>query len=357
MGPIAFKRHLSSFRILNPFNGFAEEEHRIEVRRDPLLGDTSVYNPYLRDKAKVFFGQNDPEVIGRLVEESAKNCIFCGENVTAKTARYPDGLVAGGRVSRGEAVLFANLFSVGACHPVIALSKAHFLPLSGFRPALLADGLSAARDFYRDVRVRERSLAYATVNMNYLLPAGASLVHPHLQMLATPVPYSYHARLLAATERHLREHGASCFDDLRDEERRAGERFIGRQGNWHWFAAFSPQGSNEIAGIHENTGDLGALSDEDLRDLGGGIASALAFLESLGHLSFNFTLFTAQDAEGFRSLIKIVTRQNLSANYRNDDYFLQKLLQSELIINLPEELAAAARRFFPAADRAGEGCS
>jgi len=36
-------------------------------------------------------------------------------------------------------------------------------------------------------------------------------------------------------------------------------------------------------------------------------------------------------------LLKIINRQNLYPNYRNDDYFLQKLLQSELIIDLPEQ--------------------
>jgi hypothetical protein len=45
-------------------------------------------------------------------------------------------------------------------------------------------------------------------------------------------------------------------------------------------------------------------------------------------------------------LLKIITRQNLYANYRNDDYFLQKLLQSELIITPPEELAEQLRKSF-----------
>ena len=30
----------------------------------------------------------------------------------------------------------------------------------------------------------------------------------------------------------------------------------------------------------------------------------------------------------------------------NDDYFLQKMLQSELVINLPEELAQKLRDYF-----------
>jgi hypothetical protein len=41
-----------------------------------------------------------------------------------------------------------------------------------------------------------------------------------------------------------------------------------------------------------------------------------------------------------------VNRQNLYPNYRNDDYFLQKLLQTELILTLPEDLAAEARKYF-----------
>ena len=52
MENIKFQKFESTFTILNPFNDFAEEQHRVEVRKDPLLGDTSVHNPYLRDKAK-----------------------------------------------------------------------------------------------------------------------------------------------------------------------------------------------------------------------------------------------------------------------------------------------------------------
>ncbi|MBS4060979.1 MAG: hypothetical protein KG029_11320, partial [Bacteroidetes bacterium] len=46
---------------------------------------------------------------------------------------------------------------------------------------------------------------------------------------------------------------------------------------------------------------------------------------------------------GFNCLIKIITRQNLYQNYRNDDYYLQKILHSELMISLPEELASGLK--------------
>lgn len=348
MAAIQFERYGSNFRILNPFNNFAEEEHRVEVRKDPLLGDTSVYNPYLKDKAKAFFGENDPGLIERLVAESAKTCIFCGDNVRRKTARYPDDIVPGGRIEVGEAVLFANLFSIATYHPVIALTKAHFLKLSEFSSRMLSDGFRAAKLFLRDIYQRDATIAFSTVNANYLLPAGASLVHPHMQMLVGDIPYSYHARLLNASGDYLVKNGTEYFADLIAEEKRAGERYIAQQGGWHWIAAFSPTGSNEITGIHESESDLGKLTERDLRDLCDGISNVLALFESLGHLSFNYSFYSAKGGEtvGFHCMIKIVNRQNLYPNYRNDDYFLQKLLQSELILNLPEDLAEKARKHF-----------
>ena len=96
-------------------------------------------------------------------------------------------------------------------------------------------------------------------------------------------------------------------------------------------------------------GDLDELSDNDLKNLSSGIAKVLSYYETLGHLSYNYALYSVRKDRGhggFRALLKIITRQNLYANYRNDDYFLQKLLQSELIITPPEELAAELQKSF-----------
>ena len=349
MGNIAFEKISSTFTILNPFNGFAPEEHRVEVRKDPLLGDTSVHNPYLKDKARAFFGENDAELIKKLAEESSKGCIFCGENVLSKTARYPSDVLAQGRLRRGEAVLFANLFSVGAYHPVIALGSKHFLKLSEFSPQLLADGMEAAQEFLCNLYRTDASAIFSALCANYLLPAGASLVHPHLQMLVTPLAYSYHARLLDASRQYHEKYGTSYFDDLVAEEKRIGARYVAEQGGWRWLTAFSPMGSNEITAIHEKATDFGALSKGDLQDLCRGISKALLLYERLGHVSFNYALYSVQQgarAEGFCCVFKIVSRQNLYPNYRSDDYFLQKMLQTELIFNSPEDLAGQLKKMF-----------
>ncbi|HET7833369.1 MAG TPA: hypothetical protein VFK88_10445 [Gallionella sp.] len=342
MAPIEFRSTTERFSILNPFQDFAAQEQCVEVRTDPILGDVSVYNPLLKEKSRAFLGENDAELIGKIVEDTGKSCIFCGDAVATKTTKYPPELIPDGRITKGEAVLFANLFAVAKYHAVIVLSKAHFLKLSEFAPELLANGFRAAQEFLHAVQRLDGTAHHATVNANYLQPAGASQVHPHMQMLITPEPYSYQQRLLEASDRYHAENGTSCFVDLIAEEKRIGARYIAQTGKWHWLAAFAPMGGNEVIAVHEEQADFGVLSDEDIADLSAGIARVLSFYENRGHLSFNYTLFSASgsaDHRGTRCLFKIITRQNLYTNYRNDDYFLQKLLQSELIFKLPEELA------------------
>ena len=348
MGKIAFERIESEVRFHNPLRDFAEDLHTLEIRKDPLLGDVSVYNPYLKDKAKAFFGEGDPDLIARLTEESAKTCFFCGEKLEKGTPRFTADFIAEGRLRVGEALLFPNLFSLGTHHPVICLCKAHFLKLSEFDQDLMANGLSAAQKFLKIVYERDRSAAFTAVTANYLFPAGASLVHPHLQMIVTPVPYSYHARLLDAGSAYYSRNGTSYFTDLIREEG-TGPRYVARKGQWHWIAPFSPIGCNEFMAIHETVADFGALTLSALKDLSCGISRVLAFYEHLGHLSFNFAVYSVREdptSKGARCLIKIISRQNLYPNYRNDDYFLQKLLQTELIITPPEELAARLKGYF-----------
>jgi galactose-1-phosphate uridylyltransferase len=348
MAKITFESDESSFTILNPQNNFNEDSHTVEVRRDPLLGDTSAYNPFLRDKAKAFFGDNDPALIRNLVDESAKTCIFCGERVEKTTPRFPPALVPEGRIRKGEALLFPNLFSIGKYHAVVVLSAAHFLKLSEFTPEIIGNGLAAVRAFLQAVYRVDHAVQFATINANYLFPGGASLVHPHLQILVTPVAYSYHARMINACRAYHKQNGAAYHADLIDEEKRQGVRYVAQRERWHWMTAFSPMGSNEVTAVHETQSDVASLSDADIRFLAEGISKVLTFYESLGHLSFNFSVYSVrqpQAGEGHRCVLKMINRQNLYPNYRNDDYFLQKMLQTELIINLPEDLAKKLRAY------------
>jgi UDPglucose--hexose-1-phosphate uridylyltransferase len=137
----------SDLTFLNPFSAFSEEVHTVKVRKDPLLGDISVYNPRLKDKVRFFFGDCDPGLIEKMVADSAKTCIFCPDRFEKNTPRYPSRLLPEGRVRVGEAVLFPNLFPISKYHSVIILTKSHFLKLSEFGLEIIRNGLKAAQKF------------------------------------------------------------------------------------------------------------------------------------------------------------------------------------------------------------------
>jgi len=349
MARIRFERYETAVRFLNPLKDYLEDEHRLELRKDPLLGDVSVFNPFLKDKARVFFGETDEDLVAKLAEESQKTCFFCGERVRQETPRFPEGLLPAGRIAEGEAVLFPNLFSLGAFHPVVRLTDAHFLRLSGFSPAIIANGLKVITPLLNAVYRSRPDPLYTAITGNYLFPAGASLVHPHIQALLSPVPYTYHARIIEAGRAYKMREGTSYFCDLIEEEASEGLRYVARTGRWHWLTPFSPMGNNEVMAVHEAESDFGLLAVRDIEDLAAGMSAVLSVYGSLGHLSFNFALYSerrARGSEDSRCLLKIISRQNPYLNYRNDDYFLQKLLQSELIIRPPEELALILRTHF-----------
>jgi galactose-1-phosphate uridylyltransferase len=349
MAKITFETSEAPARILSPLKAFAEDFHRIEVRKDPLLGHRSIYNPSLKEKVKFFFGECDQTLIEEMVAATARTCPFCPERLDASTPRYPSDFIPEGRMRLGEAVLFPNLYPLGKYHTVIRLTETHFLRLSQFSPAVLKTGFQLARHFIRHACEVDRDACYFAVNANYLFPAGATLVHPHLQMLVTPEPLTHHERLLEAGKSYFREHGTPYLLDLVSEERRINERYVASKGKWHWISAFSPLGMNEFMAIHEKDADFRNLTDADLGDLARGISKVLCLYEDLGYLSFNYSLLSAREplfGESSRCLLRIINRQNLYHNYRNDDYFLQKILSSDFIINTPEDLSNQLKAHF-----------
>ena len=97
---------------MNPLKEFAEDAQTIQIRKDPLLGDTSVFNPELKDKAQIFFGSCDQELIEKLVEDTAKSCFFCGDAVEKSTPRFtPDFSSEGQDQGRRGASLSQSLFA------------------------------------------------------------------------------------------------------------------------------------------------------------------------------------------------------------------------------------------------------
>jgi UDPglucose--hexose-1-phosphate uridylyltransferase len=329
--------------------GHKLDTQELEIRRDPLSGRQSVFNPRLEDKVSFFFGSSDTVLIDRLARESEPGCFLCGDRWKQTTPTYPEEMVPRGRIQVGEAVLFPNLFPISQVHAVIRVGSRHYLPLQDFSSQVIEEAFWASRKFVEFLFQADRTTQFLTLNGNYLGPAGASIFHPHFQVLGSDIPFSHLEELLARSRDYQEEHGTCYWADLVEKEREIGDRFISQTGPVSWVTSFSPQGANEVLGIFTEKRDFLEIEDYDLSVLAEGLSAVLRGYDALGISTFNFTLYSgplgAYDG-AFRCFLRIISRQNVYENYRTDDYFLQKLLRNELILNSPESLASTLRNTF-----------
>ncbi|HPQ39047.1 MAG TPA: hypothetical protein PLV45_01625 [bacterium] len=327
-----------------------EIRHAIEYREDPLIGRTSVIGEGLLKKAAIFFGETDPGLIDRMVRESRDHCFFCPPAVFETTPTYPPALCTGGRMQGNSTLLFPNLFPLAELHTVLTWPDHHYLTPSGFTPALLEDLFLLTRRFLAAVRHSLSDIRFFSLNCNYMPPAGASILHPHFQLLGTREPAHRLREIIEAAVRWHNRYGESYWDALIRAESAAEERWIGQTGNWYWVTAWSPLGSNEVIGIHQSKPTLFDLNGDDWSHLASGLNKVLAEYDARKYSSFNLCLTggCCDVLDGQRCVIRTITRQNVKSLYRNDEYFLQKLHGIELIVSPPEHLAADLRpRFNP----------
>jgi len=178
-------------------------------------------------------------------------------------------------------------------HEVVVASPSHLTP---FWDLDLEEMVSAwkltqgrIRDLYQDGRIR-----YAQVFLNHGAAAGASIEHPHLQILALPFVPAPARRLLEAPEclvcRVLsHETGAS-----RDASRRDGGRLILESKHFAAFVDFAPRYPYQFS-IYPK-GHASSFQDcpsEEIADLAQIFSTSLHRLQHLlGSVGLNVALYT-----------------------------------------------------------------
>lgn len=346
---IRFIKHIQKSILHNPMMNNDFDTQELEIRRDPLTGAQSVFNPRLEDKVAMFYGQSDMALIEKLAEESESRCFLCGDKWKAMTPTYPEALVPEGRIQVGEAVLFPNIFPAAQIHAVIRVGDTHYVPLAEFDPKPVREAFQASLQLADQLTRRDASVQHLTINGNYLGPAGASIAHPHFQVLGGDLPFSYLESMLDLCERYFQSHKSGYWQDLVALEKANGERYIGATGPVEWVTAFSPQGTNEVIGVLPERAHFLEMDEADVAGLSEGLVNVLHGYAGMGISTFNFAVYSGplgKQNEAHRCYIRIISRQNVYENYRTDDYFLQKLLRNELILTPPEVLAANLQPHF-----------
>ena len=263
------------------------------------------------------------------ISRDAHECPFCREHILSVTPVFPDGL----RIVHGESITFPNMFPFGQCHVVTVITREHWV--ESFSRQQIADALTG------QVEALRRCDGYASINMNFLPSAGASLVHPHMQGLCDVQPSQVMERYLLAGRKYQDCYGRNYWEALKNEERISGRYLFGDEILWSAHAV--PCGEREVRGILP----IASLSEIDsyIDLLARGILEVLLFYRNMGTYAFNISVFFDRIGEnhGFHAFCSLISRINPNPASMSDSAFMERMHFEPVIMTLPEDMGALYR--------------
>jgi UDPglucose--hexose-1-phosphate uridylyltransferase len=279
-----------------------------ELRKDPVVGrwviiaterarrpsdfDQEPVRP--RNASCVFCeGHEDktpPEILVGRPPGSRANTAGWTYRVVAN--KFPALRIEGELEPTGEG-LFDRMNGVGA-HEVVIETPEHAATLATLPVDAVADVLLAYRERLRDLK-KDPRFDYVLVFKNHGEAAGASLEHPHSQLIATPIiPIMVSEEVEGSLRYWIRKERCVWCDVLR-QERRSSRRMIVEANGFSAIAPFAPRFPFEtwILPMRHRSAFEECEVDE-LRALAGVLGSFLRRLNALlNDPPFNFMLHTA----------------------------------------------------------------
>jgi UDPglucose--hexose-1-phosphate uridylyltransferase len=284
-----------------------------ELRKDPVVGRwviisterglrPSDFTPeavQLRTSNCVFCGGNEdktpPEILAGRAPGSPENSPGWSYRVVAN--KFPALRIEGDLEPEGEG-MFDRMNGVGA-HEVVIETPDHRASLATMPLDAVAEVLVAYRERVRDLK-KDPRFEYVLVFKNYGEAAGASLEHPHSQLIATPVIPVMVTEELEGSARYWARKERCVWCDIVRQERRAGHRVILESNGFIALAPFAPRFPFEAWILP--TRHRSAFEESEIDDLRGCASVLQEFLVRLKRVlnepPFNFMLHTAPLRDG-----------------------------------------------------------
>jgi len=247
-----------------------------------------------------------------------------------------------GSTTRRESGQFARSMDGFGVHEVIIESPRHNATLALMSYQEVECVLQAYMDRYTDIK-RNHSLKFITIFKNHGRESGTSLIHPHSQLVATPIitPY-FHRRFDIAQDYHA-EMGSCLYCDIVKEEIDKQERVVADTGEFivlHPFASRAPWETWIIPKKHNAS--FGLLRMDDIPELARVLKDTLLCLHDvLDNPAYNLLIDTTTIEDEvdpyYHWHIRIVPRRSMIAGFE---------IGSGIYITtaLPEETAALMKQ-------------
>lgn len=336
---IQFRKEKEMLTLHDPMQEGKLIDRATEIRYDPLTGETS----------RILFDPGTPFEPLDYTEMATKGwCPFCEDNVLTSTPKFPNEVMKEGRIVNGEAVLFPNLFPYGKHNAVVRITKQHYVRLEEFTAGHIQNAFIAAHMYLKKIVSLDPTVTHVSINWNYLPPSGGSILHPHIQVLASEHRTRYQAVTSAAEERFFNEFGINYYDALIEEEQRLGVRSVGQKGALNWVHAFAPRSHMDFIGVYKEASSFTELDDSSWEALADSLMCFFPYLKAKGLESFNLALFIPVQPAAGRMHIRLVPRLTYGALGTSDLHVLNFLHGESLSLKVPESIAAEAAAYFRA---------
>ena len=340
---LAFIKEIYEVESKNPEGKV--EKNVVEIRHDPLTGRKTRINV---NRAK------RPHVSGASIKKSEskkeiKGCIFCKERWEETLQRFGEREGMEGqwiKVGKGknEVVLFPNKFPFARRHVVVVLGGDHAVKLSKISEKTWVNAFLAISQYYQKL-TRAEGKHYIYINLNFLPPSGASIEHPHMQIVCEQNMLSAHEFLLGASRRFERKHGMSYWKMLVEKDK---ERFVGDGDYFSFVCAFAPIANAETYGVgvakpfHEH-------DEDEIKAMAVDFGKMMKCYEKTGFRSMNATIMfplKGSEAETMPALARFIARPEPKEGYTADRGFMEIFYDEAVVHTLPEELAETLRKFW-----------
>lgn len=339
---IEFRKEIVPIRFVDPANNFQEQIVLQERRVDPLTGHTSIVHPgrYRR--------MEKPDLSGLIQRSLEMGCPFCPPMVDTSTPKFPSEFFPEGRIRVEEVTAFPNAQPWLEYNAIAVLTREHFVEPSNLSVKMITNGLLACQAYLKRVQEIDPKARYCFVIWNHLPPAGATLIHPHLQAFASHYGTNYHRRLLDASLQYYNENGSNFWSDLITKEKELSERYVGNTGNIAWITNFvSREWIFDVSAIFQNNCSISELSVGDFDAFSEGLIRVFRYIRDQNLSSFNVNLyFGVKENECFWTHARIVPRIALPP-FNTPDCDVFKLLHDETInIRQPEDICQELKEYF-----------
>jgi len=206
--------------------------------------------------------------------------------------RYP-ALTIEGDLNRQGLGMFDLMNGVGA-HEIIIESPDHHLNLCEALPEQIEHIVRAYIARVEDLR-RDKRLRHIIVFRNYGRAAGASLAHPHSQLIATAIVPRLPKEKLEAARLHYQRKERCIFCDLIRQEQALGERVVLETQHFIVLSPFASRFPFELVIFPlRHSHDFVNLQPEEIADLARVLKEALWRLKvALDNPPYNYMIHTA----------------------------------------------------------------